>query len=161
MALMLRKLFETRNDPAIGLVRLVVGIVFFVHGTQKVFGWFGGGGFAGTMQFFTQMMHVPAPFAFLAIMAEFAGGLGLILGLLGRVAAFGIFVEMVVAVAMVHSKIGFFMNWSGQQKGEGFEYHLLALALTGLLMVRGSGAFSIDQILAEALGSRKPSTGTA
>jgi putative oxidoreductase len=86
--------------------------------------------------------------AFLAIMAEFAGGLGLIIGLLGRIAAFGIFVNMIVAVAMVHGKIGFFMNWSGEQKGEDFEFHLLALALTLFLMVRGSGAFSIDRILA-------------
>ena len=107
-----------------------MGVIFLGHGTQKVFGWFGGPGFAGTMQFFTEMMHIPAPLAFLAIMAEFAGGLGLIFGLFGRVAALGIFVNMLVAVAMVHSKIGFFMNWSGNQKGEGFEFHLLVLALT-------------------------------
>ena len=106
MALLLRKLFETPNDSLMGLARIVAGIVFFPHGTQKVFGWFGGSGFAATMQFFTQTMHIPAAFGFLAIMAEFAGGLGLILGLFGRIAAFGIFVEMIVAVAMVHSKIG-------------------------------------------------------
>jgi putative oxidoreductase len=79
------------------------------------------------MQFFTQMMHVPAAFAFRAIMVEFADGLGLIIGLLGRVAALGIFLTTIVAVAMVHSKIRFFMNWSRQQKGEGFEYDLFAL----------------------------------
>lgn len=134
----------------------MVGIVFFMHGTQKVFGWFGAGGFAGTMHFFTDMMHISPLFAFLAIVAEFCGGLGLILGLLGRVAAFGIFVEMIVAVAMVHSRVGFFMNWSGQQKGEGFEYHLLALVLLLVLMVRGSGAFSIDQILAGTFGAGSP-----
>jgi putative oxidoreductase len=150
---MLRQLLESNNDPLLALVRVVVGIVFLAHGTQKVFGWFGGSGFTGTMQFFTQTMRIPALLAFLAIMAEFAGGLGLIFGLLGRVAAFGIFVNMLVAVAMVHRKVGFFMNWLGQQKGEGFEYHLLALALTLLLMVRGSGAFSIDRILAGAFGN--------
>ena len=121
---------------------------------------FGDRGLADTMQFFTQMMHVPAAFAFRAIMVEFADGLGLIIGLLGRVAALGILLTTIVAVAMVHSKIRFFMNWSRQQKGEGFEYDLFALTLTGFLMGHGSGAFSIDQILAGAFGSRRPSTST-
>ena len=92
-------------------------------------GWFGGNGFSGTMGFFTNMMHIPAPFALLAICAEFLGGIGLIVGALTRIAAFGIATNMVVAVLMVHAKVGFFMNWTGQQKGEGFEYHLLAIAI--------------------------------
>ena len=90
-------------------------------------------------------MHIPAAFAFLAIMAEFLGGLGLILGLLTRFAAFGIAVNMLVAITMVHSQFGFFANWSGQQKGEGIEYHLLVLAITVFLMIRGAGAASIDR----------------
>jgi putative oxidoreductase len=93
------------------------------------------------------MMHIPVPFAFLAICAEFLGGLGLIFGALSRIAAFGIAVNMVVAVLLVHSQFGFFMNWTGQQKGEGFEYHLLALVIAIVLMVRGGGAFSVDQAL--------------
>jgi putative oxidoreductase len=88
--------------------------------------------------------------AFLAMAAEFLGGLGLILGFLTRIAAFGIAVNMVVAVVMVHSSNGFFMNWSGAQKGEGFEYHLLALAITTFLMIRGAGAFSLDRVIATA-----------
>jgi putative oxidoreductase len=99
------------------------------------------------MGFFTNMMHIPWIFAFLAICAEFLGSLGLIVGLLGRVAAFGIISNMVVAVLLVHSKVGFFMNWTGQQKGEGFEYHLLAIAIAIVILVRGSGAFSIDRAL--------------
>jgi putative oxidoreductase len=126
----------------------VLGIVFFAHGAQKVLGWFGGYGYSATMHAFTTMMHIPAPFAFLAIMAEFLGGLGLIVGLLGRVAAFGISVNMLVAIAAIHHRFGLFMNWSGQQKGEGFEYHLLALAIGFIIMVRGSGAFSIDRLIA-------------
>src|SRR5947209_2964941 len=117
------------------LLRLFLGVVFFPHGAQKVFGWFGGYGFTGTMGFFTQQMHIPALFAFLAIAAEFAGSLGLILGLLTRVAAFGILANMLVAVAMVHSKVGFFMNWEGNQKGEGFEFHLLAIGMALALML--------------------------
>jgi putative oxidoreductase len=144
---MFRKLLATSDDWTLTLLRLVMGVIFFAHGAQKTFGWFGGYGFSGTMGFFTQMMHIPAPFAFLAICAEFLGGVGLILGALGRIAAFGITCNMVVAILMVHHNFGLFMNWSGQQKGEGFEYHLLAIAIAVVLMARGSGAFSVDRAL--------------
>src|SRR6204780_4402299 len=147
---MIRKLVATDNDTALTVLRLVLGIVFFAHGAQKMLGWFGGFGFSGTMGFFTSAMHIPAPLAFLAIAAEFFGGLGLILGLLTRIAAFGIAVNMLVAIATVHSAFGFFMNWNGNQKGEGFEYHLLVLAVTAFLMIRGAGAFSIDRAIAMA-----------
>jgi putative oxidoreductase len=143
---MFRKLLLTSNDWTLTLLRLAMGVVFFAHGAQKTLGWFGGYGFTGTMGFFTQM-HIPAPFAFLAICAEFLGGIGLILGALGRIAAFGIASNMVVAILMVHAQFGLFMNWNGQQKGEGFEYHLLAIAIAVVLMVRGSGAFSVDRAL--------------
>jgi putative oxidoreductase len=142
---MLRKLISTTDDPTIAILRLVLGVVFFAHGAQKALGWFGGYGFSGTMGFFTQVMHIPAPLAFLAICAEFLGGIGLIIGLLGRVAAFGIACNMVVAVVMVHRHFGFFVNWAGNQKGEGFEYHLLTLAVALAVMIKGSGAFSIDR----------------
>jgi putative oxidoreductase len=147
---MFRKLLATSDDWTLTLLRLVMGVIFFAHGAQKTFGWFGGYGFSGTMGFFTQMMHIPAPFAFLAICAEFLGGLGLILGALGRIAAFGITCNMLVAILMVHHHFGLFMNWSGQQKGEGFEYHLLAIAIAVVLMARGSGAFSVDRALTSA-----------
>jgi putative oxidoreductase len=147
---MFRKLLATSDDWTLTLLRLVMGVIFFAHGAQKTFGWFGGYGFSGTMGFFTQMMHIPAPFAFLAICAEFLGGVGLILGALGRIAAFGIACNMVVAILMVHHHFGLFMNWSGQQKGEGFEYHLLAIAIAVVLMARGSGAFSVDRALTSA-----------
>lgn len=145
---MKNRLFETPNDISLALLRIVLGVIFFAHGAQKLLGWFGGNGFSGTMGFFTQMMGVPAPFAFLAIAAEFFGGLGLIVGLLGRVAAFGVACVMVVAIAMVHSQVGFFMNWSGTQKGEGYEYHLLALVIAIAIMIRGSGAWSLDRLAA-------------
>ncbi len=145
---MFHKLLATSNDLTLTVVRLVLGLVFFAHGAQKMLGWFGGYGFHGTMGFFTQQMGIPAPLAFLAICAEFFGGLGLIFGLLARIAALGIMVNMMVAVAKVHSANGFFMNWTGQQKGEGFEYHLLAIALIIMVLVKGSGALSIDRALA-------------
>ena len=149
---MFRKLLATSDDWTLTLLRLVMGVIFFAHGAQKTFGWFGGYGFSGTMGFFTQMMHIPAPFAFLAICAEFLGGVGLILGALGRLGAFGIACNMVVAILMIHHHFGLFMNWSGQQKGEGFEYHLLAIAIAVVLMARGSGAFSVDRGLTSAAG---------
>jgi putative oxidoreductase len=145
---MLRKLISTDNDSATAILRFVLGVIFFAHGAQKMLGWFGGYGFSGTMGFFTDVMHIPVLFAFLALTAEFFGGLGLILGFLTRIAALGIFFNMVVAIAMVHYRFGFFMNWTGAQKGEGFEYHLLVLAITAFLMIRGAGAVSIDRVLA-------------
>src|SRR5436309_10537269 len=134
---MFRKLISTTDDFTLTILRLILGGVFFAHGAQTALGWFGGYGFSGTMGFFTQQMHIPTIFAFLAICAEFLGGMGLILGALGRVAAFGIACNMMVAVLLVHAPNGLFMNWSGQQKGEGFEFHLLALAIAVVLMVRG------------------------
>ena len=146
---MFRRLISTTDDYTITVARLVLGVVFFAHGAQKMMGWFGGYGFAGTMNFFTQMMHIPAPFAFLAICAEFFGGLGLLVGFLSRVAAFGISINMLVAIFTVHIHNGFFANWTGQQKGEGIEYHLLALALLFLVIVKGGGALSVDRALSK------------
>ena len=146
---MFRRLISTTDDYTITVARLVLGVVFFAHGAQKMLGWFGGYGFHGTMNFFTQMMHIPAPFAFLAICAEFFGGLGLLVGFLSRVAAFGISINMLVAIFTVHIHNGFFANWTGQQKGEGIEYHLLALALLFVVMVKGAGALSVDRALSK------------
>lgn len=146
---MWNKLIKTDNDIAIMVVRIGLGIVFFPHGMQKLFGWFGGPGFSGTMGMFTNNLHIPAFFAFLAIMAEGLGSLGLITGFLTRVAAFGIGVNMAVAVYMLHWQNGFFMNWFGNQKGEGFEYHLLVIAMAIALIIRGGGALSTDKAIAD------------
>ena len=150
---MFGKLISTSDDFAVTVARLTLGVVFFAHGAQKMLGWFGGYGFSGTMGFFTQMLHIPAPLAFLAICAEFFGGLGLVVGLLGRVAAFGIAVNMLVAIFTIHIHFGFFANWSGQQKGEGIEYHLLAIALALVVMIKGSGALSVDRALSQSATS--------
>jgi putative oxidoreductase len=144
----MRKLLVTVNDNTLSLMRLVLGVVFFLHGSQKMLGWFGGFGFSGTMNFFTSQLHVPAVFALLAICAAFFGGLGLIVGFLARIAAFCIAVNMLVAILLVHFPNGLFMNWYGNQKGEGYEYHLLALALAIPIIIRGAGAFSVDGALA-------------
>ncbi|HYH81335.1 MAG TPA: DoxX family protein [Longimicrobium sp.] len=144
---MLRRLIHTRNELAPAIARLVLGLVMLPHGLQKLFGMFGGPGWDGTIGFMTGMLNVPYPFAVLAILAESLGALALILGFLGRVGAFGIAVNMVVATFMAHLSNGFFMNWSGTQKGEGFEYHLLAIGLAVIVMIAGSGAASVDRAL--------------
>lgn len=144
---MFRKLIQTDADRVATLLRLTLGLVIFPHGAQKALGLFGGYGFAGTMGFFTGQMHIPALFAFLAIAAESAGSLGLISGTLTRVAAFGVFCNMLVATVLVHWKVGFFMNWYGSQQGEGYEYHLLAMGLAVAVMIRGGGAASVDRAL--------------
>jgi len=145
---MFRKLIATDNDRMLTLMRLALGAVFFAHGAQKLLGWFGGSGYTATIAAFSQQMGIPAALAFIAIAAEFFGGIGLVSGFLGRVAALGISIDMLVAILKVHLHNGFFMNWYGNQKGEGFEYHLLVLAIGLLLVVRGSGAWSLDRALA-------------
>jgi len=148
----LKLLCKTNNSFAPLLARLTLGIVMFPHGAQKVLGWFGGYGCSGTMHAFTQQMHIPAPLAFLAITAEFAGSIGLILGCLSRVAALGIATNMVVAIMTAHKANGFFTNWYGNQKGEGFEYHLLTIGLALIMIIYGAGKLSLD---AKIAGSKK------
>jgi putative oxidoreductase len=133
------------------ILRGVLGIVFFAHGAQKALGWFGGSGFDATMKLFTQNLGIPAIFALLAILAEFLGGLGLIIGCLSRIAAFAIAIDMVVALFLVHVSNGLFMNWAGNRKGEGFEFHLLAIAMALFVTLRGAGAWSVDRILEASL----------
>ena len=149
---MFAQLLQTDPNWVLTILRVVLGVVMFAHGAQKMLGWFGGYGFSGTMGFFTKSMRIPAPFAFLAICAEFFGGLGLILGLLTRIAAFGVGVNMLVAIPMAHWEHGLFANWTGAQKGEGFEYHLLALAIAAAIIVEGAGALSLDQVIYRLLG---------
>lgn len=124
--------------------RLVLALVIAPHGAQKLLGLFGGYGFSGTMHFFTDTMHLPALVAFLVICAESFGALLLALGLLTRVAAFGLSAVMVGAIVTTHVQHGFFMNWFGVQQGEGFEFHLLVLALSLPLLLLGAGSHSLD-----------------
>jgi len=144
----MKKIFQTANSWSILIIRVMLGIVMFPHGAQKLFGLFGGYGFSGSLGFFTEKMHIPVFFAFLAIMAEGLGSIGLIIGLLTRVAAFGILCNMIVAIWMVHWPHGFFMNWFGNQKGEGFEYHLMAIAICLALLISGGGKWSVDRAIA-------------
>jgi putative oxidoreductase len=145
--MMFRKLIATTDDYVPTIIRLALAAVMFPHGAQKLFGWFGGYGFTGTLGFFTGQLGIPKPLAVLVILAESLGAIALALGLVGRFMAFGIAATMLGAVAMVHGKVGFFMNWSGQQGGEGFEYHVLAIAMAVAVIIRGSGALSVDRLL--------------
>jgi putative oxidoreductase len=146
---MLEWLVQT-DGGVVGLIlRLTLAVVIFPHGAQKVFGWFGGYGFKNTLQSFTSS-GIPTGFALVAIAAEFLGSLGLAVGFLTRVAAFGIACVMLVAIATVHWPHGFFMNWSGTQPGEGFEYHLLALGIAIAVMILGGGVWSVDGALTGA-----------
>lgn len=150
---MLAWLFTTDGSIVPLVLRLALAVVIFPHGAQKLLGWFGGYGFKGTMGYFTGS-GIPAPLALIAIVAEFFGPLGLALGLLTRVAAFGIGCVMLVAVFKVHTPNGFFMNWQGNQKGEGFEFHLLAIGLALALVIGGAGLWSLDACVAARLLSR-------
>lgn len=147
---MIRKTLATNNGAGTTMLRLVLGVIFFAHGAQLMLGWFGGYGLHGSMRFLTSGLHIPSALAFLGIATEFFGGIALIVGFLTRIAAIGIAIDMLVAILMVHEQFGFFMNWFGAQKGEGYEYHLLAIAIALFLFFEGGGAASIDRLLTPA-----------
>lgn len=152
---MFERFLKTNTSKTLLAQRLMLGGVMLPHGAQKVFGWFGGYGFSGTMDHFTGAMHLPTVLAVLVIGSEALGSLGLIFGLGTRLAAFGIAANMIGAVLTSHLQAGFFMNWFGKQTGEGFEYHLLALALAVPLIVRGGGAFAVDTRVLAAIERRR------
>jgi len=145
----LRRALATTDAPALTALRMTLALVLFPHGAQKLLGWFGGYGFSGTMGFLTNSVGLPGPLAFTVIAIEFFAPLLLVLGLATRFAAAGIATIMVGAIATVHAPNGFFMNWSGQQAGEGFEYHLLVIGITLALLLAGGGRWSADHALTE------------
>jgi len=151
---MLAWLVRTGGDWAITIIRIVLGVVFFAHGAQMALGWFGGAGLQKTVRTLRENLQIPAPLALLSVAAQFLGGLGLIVGLLSRVAAFGIVIVMSVALLVVHRKFGFFMNWFGEKQGHGIEYHVLVLALALTVIIKGAGAFSLDQVLYQHLSTQ-------
>ena len=147
----MRQLFHT-DDGWTGLIlRLTLGLVMFPHGAQKLLGWYGGFGFDGTMGFFTQTMGMPWLVAFLVIIGESFGSVALLAGFLTRFTAASFSVIMLGAITMVHLPHGFFMNWSGKQQGEGYEYHLLVIGIAIALLVTGAGRWSADRLIAERI----------
>ena len=148
---MIGKIFETDRSLAPTLARIAAGSVMFAHGAQKMLGWFGGQGYDATIEGFTRHMGLPPTIAMLVVIAEFFGGLGLIFGFLTRLAALGIALVMVGAIAMVHAQHGFFMNWTGRQGGEGFEFHVLMIGVMLALTWSGAGRLSIDRWITKRL----------
>ena len=147
----MKALFQT-DDRWTGLIlRLTLGLVMFPHGAQKLLGWFGGFGFDGTMGFFTQKMGLPWLIALLIIIGESFGSVALLAGFLTRFTAASLAVIMLGAIALVHLPNGFFMNWFGQQQGEGYEYHLLVIGIAAALLVTGGGKWSVDRTVMERL----------
>ncbi len=141
--------FFLKTDDNVGplVLRLTLGCVIFAHGAQKVLGWFGGPGAEKTIQLFTSTMGFPLPLTLLVMASEFLGPIALFLGFFTRISAFAIAVNLGTCAYMNHLKNGFFMNWFGQQKGEGFEFHLLVIGIAVALMITGGGIFSLDRVL--------------
>jgi len=146
---MLKRFFSTEDSLASLIIRVTLGAIMLPHGAQKALGMFGGGGFAATMKGMSQGMGIPSIVVLLIIASEFLGSIGLILGVATRFCAFGAFSIMTGAIFMVHLPNGFFMNWFGNQAGEGFEYHLLAIGMAVALMITGGGRWSLDKFLGE------------
>ncbi len=142
------ELFGTYPSWSLLIVRVVLGVIFFAHGAQKLFGWFGGYGLKGTIGYFQQALKIPAPLTVLAALTECFGGLAVLVGFLSRPAALGLAIVMLVAIAKVHIPNGFFINWSLQQgKGHGYEMNLALIAMAAAVMVGGGGAFSVDRLI--------------
>ena len=146
---MQQKIFGTSNDWTGLVTRITIGLILFPHGAQKLFGWFGGYGFTGTMAFFTGKMHLPWLIGFLVIIIESIGTLMLIAGFAGRIWSALIGILMMGILLTSHLDNGFFMNWFGNQKGEGYEFDLLLIGLSVATLINGSGKFSIDQRIAK------------
>ena len=145
---MLETLVQTRDTLALLPIRLALGAIFIGHGGQKLFGWFGGYGPKGTIGYFQQALGVPPALTVLAILGEFFGGLGVLLGFLTRPAAAGIIAVMLVAVAKVHWGHGFFLNWELKpERGHGIEMNLALIGMALTLLIAGGGAFSVDRLL--------------
>ncbi|MGE5432749.1 MAG: DoxX family protein [Syntrophomonadaceae bacterium] len=150
------RLFKTdENSYSLLFLRVVAAIAILPHGAQKLLGWFGGAGLQATLNGFSAYLGIPPYLAILAVLAESIGAVLLILGLFSRVSALGLAVTMVVAVFTAHIHNGFFMNWGGTAKGEGFEYHFLYLAIVLVIAVKGAGAFALDSILSKRTSERK------
>jgi len=147
MTTFMKYLFQTNDNFSYWVPRVILGCVMFPHGAQKLFGWFGGFGFTNSMTYFTQTTGLPWIIAFLIIMGESLGSLGLIVGFFTRLSALGLICIMVGAIITVHIPNGFFMNWFGKQAGEGFEYHLLVIGMSIPLLVSGGGKYSVDMLI--------------
>jgi len=140
-------LLATDASLSLFILRVVLGIIFFAHGAQKVLGWYGGHGLKGTVGFMASM-GLPVPIAYMVCFFEFLGGIGLIVGFLTRLAALAIAVVMVGAIATVHWKNGFFMNWELKPgKGHGIEANLAFLAMALAILLDGAGLLSIDALI--------------
>ncbi|SEW45022.1 ester cyclase [Chitinophaga arvensicola] len=149
---MKQRIFSTHNDWTGLILRLTLGLILFPHGAQKVLGWFGGPGFTKEMSFFTDTLHLPWLIAFLVIVTEFFGALSLIAGFASRLWAVAIIILFVGIIFIAHIDNGFFMNWFGTQKGEGYEYHLLIIGLSLAILCQGSGKYAIDNGLIRRSG---------
>lgn len=144
---MLIQFLRTDNSPAQFFIRLALGVVMFPHGAQKIMGWFGGPGFAKTLQAFAGM-GFPMWSVIILMVVESIGPLLMIAGFLTRLWAIGIGASITICMFVNHVQNGFFMNWLGQQKGEGFEYHILVIGICLALLIKGGGMLSVDRGMA-------------
>ena len=143
---MKHKLFSTPDSWTMTIIRLVLGLVIFPHGAQKLLGWFGGYGFSGTMNFLTGTVGLPWIIGFLVIILEFFGSLALIAGIGTRIIAALYIILPLGIVFSSHVQNGFFQNWYGNKAGEGYEFFILWIGLAIALLINGAGKYSVDKL---------------
>lgn len=135
--------FKTTKNWGATAIRVALGCVLFSHGAQSMLGWFGGFGLKSTLEFLSINMGLPTFIGFIVISIQFFGSIMLLIGAFTRVAALGVF-GIFMGMATYHFDYGFHMNWSGTNAGEGYEYHVLVLAMCLMLFISGGGALSVD-----------------
>lgn len=139
---------STLDTLALLVLRIPLGLIFMAHGSQKLFGLFGGQGVSATMQTFEQKMGIPPLLTMLAMIAEFGGGLGVLTGGLTRLSAAGIAAVMAVAMYKVHWVHGFFLNMACQPgRGHGIEFNVALLGMALSLVFSGGGRWSLDRLI--------------
>jgi putative oxidoreductase len=142
------KLLFTKDTWSLTIIRVFLGLVLFPHGAQKLLGWFGGHGPSAFIDVFEKVTSLPGFMAWIVILIEFVGSLCLIIGLWTRIWAFSVLCLFTGIILIVHLPYGFFMNWSGNQTGEGYEFHLLIIGMAWALVLGGAGYLSADKVMA-------------
>lgn len=152
---MFRKLTSTGNSAAFFFLRIALGVVLLAHGLQQTLGVLGGVGMSAKLDYYYNSYHIPKFIGFFGISIISIGAVMLIIGFCSRIIAFFSGIFLLTAAVLVHIQNGIFMNWTGQNSGEGFEYHILGIAIAVAIVIYGGGWLSVDRYLCDRHTTRQ------